>query len=191
MNHTPHLLRWSAPMLIALLVTSVSQAQVNSQPKQPVLGAIVPGNDKAQDKPSPAATATGKAGKANVKIAYSSPAVKGRKIWGELVPYNQVWRAGANEATKVTFDQPVTVEGKPLAAGTYALFVIPTEQQWTVIFNKDANQWGAFDYDQEHDALRVTVKPKKAAMMERLSYLVVEPGIVLRWENVELPVAVK
>ncbi|GAB2947370.1 hypothetical protein GCM10027048_10400 [Hymenobacter coalescens] len=149
---------------------------------------------QAQDaaKPSPAATATGKAGKANVTVKYSSPAVKGRKIWGELVPYGQVWRAGANEATTVTFDQPVTVEGKALPAGTYAFFVIPTEQQWTVVFNKTPNQWGAYKYDEKQDALRVTATPRKASSMnERLTYAVTSPGLVLRWENMELPVAIK
>ncbi|GAA4384209.1 DUF2911 domain-containing protein [Hymenobacter koreensis] len=150
---------------------------------------------QAQDKPAPAsppATATGKAGKANVTVKYSSPAVKGRKIWGGLEPYGKVWRAGANEATTVTFDQPVTVEGKALPAGTYSFFVIPTEQDWTVIFNKTANQWGAYKYDEKQDALRATVKPRKAATMnERLTYTVASPGLILRWENVELPVAIK
>ncbi|KUG08950.1 hypothetical protein ASU33_09700 [Solirubrum puertoriconensis] len=155
------------------------------------MGAIVPSQDQAQAKPSPAATATGKAGNANVTVKYSSPAVKGRKIWGELVPYNQVWRAGANEATTITFDKPVTVEGKQLPAGTYAFFVIPTEQAWTAIFNKTANQWGSFKYDQAQDALRVTVTPRKAAMMERLTYTVTSPGVVLRWETMELPIAIK
>ncbi|MCC3159544.1 DUF2911 domain-containing protein [Hymenobacter sp. 15J16-1T3B] len=161
-----------------------------------LMAAFYAGTAQAQDapaaKPSPAATATGKAGKATVTVKYSSPAVKGRTIWGGLVPYGQVWRAGANEATTVTFDQPVTVEGKALPAGTYAFFVIPTEKQWTVIFNKTANQWGAFKYDEKQDALRVMATPRKAASMsERLTYAVESPGLVLRWENLELPVSIK
>ncbi|AYA38753.1 DUF2911 domain-containing protein [Hymenobacter oligotrophus] len=178
---------------LGALATSAAQAQfqaqTQAQPKVKPIGAIVASDN--QGKPSPAATATGKAGSANVAIKYSSPAVKGRRIWGELVPYNQVWRAGANEATTVSFDKSVTVEGKQLPAGTYAFFVIPTEQAWTVIFNKHAKQWGAFDYDDRHDALRVTVTPRKAAMMERLTYTVTSPGVVLRWENMELPIAVR
>lgn len=143
-------------------------------------------------KPSPAATATGKIGAANVTINYSSPAVKGRKIFGELEPYGKVWRAGANEATTFEIDKPVMVEGKALPAGKYGFFVIPTEGDWTVIFNKVPNQWGAFKYDQAQDALRVNVKPKKsAALNERLAYVVNKNGIVLQWENVELPVAIK
>ncbi|WP_078062965.1 DUF2911 domain-containing protein [Solirubrum puertoriconensis] len=184
-----------APVLFGLgtlaALHTQAQVQTQSEPKVKPIGAIVPSQDQAQAKPSPAATATGKAGNANVTVKYSSPAVKGRKIWGELVPYNQVWRAGANEATTITFDKPVTVEGKQLPAGTYAFFVIPTEQAWTAIFNKTANQWGSFKYDQAQDALRVTVTPRKAAMMERLTYTVTSPGVVLRWETMELPIAIK
>ncbi|MBD2770286.1 DUF2911 domain-containing protein [Hymenobacter sp. BT664] len=143
-------------------------------------------------KPSPAATATGKIGGTDVTVAYSSPAVKGRTIWGGLVPYGQVWRAGANEATTVMFSKPVKVEGQALPAGKYGFFVIPTEKQWTVIFNKVPNQWGAFKYDEKQDALRVMVTPRKAASMaERLAYEVTPKGLVLRWENLEVPVAVK
>ncbi|MCA8831001.1 DUF2911 domain-containing protein [Hymenobacter pini] len=161
-----------------------------------LVGILWAGHSQAQDapkeKPSPAATATGKIGKATVTVAYSSPAVKGRAIWGGLVPYGQVWRAGANEATTFTTDQPLMVEGKALPAGTYALFVIPTEKQWTVIFNKTAKQWGAFKYDEKQDALRVTTIPRKApSMAERLVYEVTPQGLILRWENQEVLVALK
>ena len=125
-------------------------------------------------------------------VKYSSPAVKGRKIFGGLEPYGQVWRAGANEATTVEFSKPVTVEGKPLPAGKYSFFVIPTEKNWTVIFNKTPDQWGAYKYDEKQDALRATVTPRKtAALTERLAYAVTPKGLVLRWEKVELPIAVK
>ena len=143
-------------------------------------------------KPSPAATATGKIGASAVTVAYSSPAVKGRPIWGGLVPYGQVWRAGANEATTVEFSKAVTVEGKALPAGKYGFFVLPTQKQWTVIFNKEPNQWGAYKYDQKLDALRVTVTPRKtAAPAERLAYEVTPKGLTLRWENLEAPIAIK
>ncbi len=149
----------------------------------------------AQDKTAPAsppATATGKIGNTAVTVVYSSPAVKGRPIWGQLVPYGQVWRSGANDATTITFDKPVTVEGKPLAAGTYSLFTIPTEKQWTMIFNKTAKQWGAYKYDDKQDALRVTVTPQKAITpAERLMYDVTPTGLTLRWENMRVPVAIK
>jgi hypothetical protein len=148
----------------------------------------------SQDTPpaSPPATAKGKIGDATVTVNYNSPAVKGRKIYGELVPYNKVWRAGANEATTVEVDRDVKVEGKSLPAGKYAFFVIPTEGDWTVIFNKVASQWGAYKYEEAQDALRVKVKPRKTKKLnERLAYLVNKNGIVLQWENVELPVSIK
>jgi len=101
---------------------------------------------------SPADSTTGRVGEATVKIKYSSPSVNGRKIWGGLEPYDKVWRAGANNATTFTVDKDVQVEGKTLTAGKYAFFVIPTEgADWTVIFNKVANQWGAFKYDQTQE----------------------------------------
>lgn len=144
-------------------------------------------NSNAQ-KASPPATATGKVGGADITVNYSSPAVKGRQIWGDLVPYGKVWRAGANEATTVTFDEDVMVEGKALPAGTYSLYTIPGEDEWTVILNKTAKQWGT-QYDEKQDALRVTTKPRKAATMnERLAYDVTDQGLVLRWENLEVPV---
>lgn len=147
----------------------------------------------AKEKPSPAATATGKIGSTDVTVSYSSPGVKGRTIFGGLEAYGKVWRAGANEATTVEFSKDVKVEGKALPAGKYGFFVIPAASgPWTVIFNKVPNQWGAFKYDEKQDALRVMVTPRKsAALTERLVYEVKSPGLVLRWENVELPVAIK
>ena len=155
--------------------------------------ATMPAPAKEAAKPSPAATATGKIGTTDVTVKYSSPGVKGRRIFGGLEQYGKVWRAGANEATTVEFSKAVTVEGKALPAGKYGFFVIPAESgPWTVIFNQVANQWGAFKYDEKQDALRVMVTPRKtAAVTERLAYEVVPTGLVLRWENVELPVAIK
>lgn len=154
----------------------------------------------AQEKPapaSPAATATGKIGNATVTIKYSSPGVKGRDIWGQLVPYGQVWRTGANEATTITFDKDLAVEGQTLKAGTYALFTIPAENEWTVIFNKTAKQWGAYKYEQAEDALRVKVKPMAAKEMnERMKIEVVSKGknagsILLKWEKLQVPISLK
>ena len=138
---------------------------------------------------SPADSAMGRVGKANVKIKYGSPSVKGRQIWGALVPYDQVWRSGANEATTVSVDQPVSIEGKTLPAGTYTFFTIPGKDTWTVIFNKEAGQWGAYKYDEKKDALRLTLKPTKLATpQERLRYVVTPAGFALQWESLELPV---
>ena len=149
------------------------------------------------NRPSPPATASGKIKDANITINYSSPAVKGRKIFGDLVPYGQVWRAGANEATIFETDKAIKVEGKPLPAGKYSLYAIPGEKEWTIVFNKQTGQWGvkrggATSRDESQDALTVKVKPKKASgMNERLAYDVNDKGFVLRWENVEVPVSIK
>lgn len=139
---------------------------------------------------SPRDSVSGTAGKASIHINYGSPSVKGRTIWGGLVPYNTVWRAGANEATTFSTSQPLQVEGKMLPAGTYALFMIPGEKSWTVIFNKTAKQWGAYEYDVKQDALRVTVTPRKAEAHERLKYVITTTGFSLFWENLEVPVTV-
>lgn len=149
------------------------------------------------NRPSPPATASGKIKDANITINYSSPAVKGRKIFGDLVPYGQVWRAGANEATLFETDKEIKVEGKTLPAGKYSLYAIPGEKEWTIIFNKQTGQWGvkrggATSRDEAQDALTVQVKPKKTSgMNERLAYDVNNKGFVLRWENVEVPVSIK
>jgi hypothetical protein len=109
-------------------------------------------------------------GKTDVEISYSRPGVKGRKIWGGLVPYDKVWRAGANEATKITFSSDVLVNDKKLPKGSYSFFIIPTEKNWTLIFNKVADQWGAFEYNQAEDILRFKVKPETNDFHEWLEY---------------------
>ncbi len=134
--------------------------------------------------------AEGTAGGAQVTVEYGRPQVAGRKVWGALVPYGQVWRAGADEATTISFDKDVRIEGKPLAAGRYALFLVPSEGDWTVVFNKTADQWGAFKYDSAQDALRVTVKPKAVPMVEALEYAVAGDRVEMRWENLAVGFAV-
>ena len=126
-----------------------------------------------QARPSPRASAMQAIGKTEIQIDYSRPAVRGRKIWGELVPFGRVWRTGANEATTIRFSTAVTIDSHPLAAGTYSLFTIPAEDgTWTVIFNKVADQWGAFNYNAEFDALRVSAKTRDSAPVERLRFTI-------------------
>jgi len=128
----------------------------------------------------------------DVSITYSRPLVNNRKVWGALVPYGQVWRAGANENTTISFSNPVMIEGKPLDKGTYGLFMIPAENEWTIIFSKTSTSWGAFTYDQKEDALRVTVKPQTSEMHDALAYDFddLKPDatlVTLRWEKVAVP----
>jgi hypothetical protein len=147
----------------------------------------------AQDKPaSPAAVATGKINGANITIKYSSPSVKGRVIWGELVPFDKVWRAGANEATTFETDKDLIVEGSKLPAGQYSFFVIPTEKECIIIFNKEAKQWGAYKYKEKDDQIRVTVKQQMAdSSTESLVYNINTNSIVLSWEKWNIPISVK
>ena len=138
------------------------------------------------------ATVSQRVGITDITINYHRPLVNGRKVWGDLVPYGQVWRAGANENTTITFTNAVTVEGKALAAGTYGLHMIPNQDEWTVIFSKNSTSWGAFTYKQDEDALRVNVKPQAAEMHNALTYDFdeVKPDstvVVLAWEKVAVP----
>lgn len=146
----------------------------------------------AQEKVSPAAIANGKINGATVSINYSSPSVKGRQIWGALVPFNQVWRAGANEATTFETDKELIIEGAKLPAGKYSFFVIPKEKECIIIFNKEPKQWGAYKYNDKQDQLRVTVKQQIAnSTAEKLVYTINENSIVLSWEKWNIPFSVK
>jgi len=147
-------------------------------------------------RPSPNASVSQSIGITEVALHYSRPGVKNRTIWGDLVPYNQVWRTGANENTTISFSTPVKIEGHELPAGLYGLQTIPAPGEWTVIFSKDAQLWGAFDYKQEHDALRVQVKPSPAAPQERMSFEFTDltdtsAKVVLRWEKLQVPFTVE
>jgi len=157
-------------------------------------GVAMAQTEKATDKkpasPRDSVSGTVKTG-ATLSINYGSPSVRGRKIWDGLVPYGMVWRTGANEATRFTTDKDIMVEGKPLPAGTYGFFAIPSAGQWTIIFNSVANQWGAFKYDSTKDVLRVMVTPKKAGKNERLVYKINKKGFELDWAELAVPVKVE
>lgn len=141
---------------------------------------------------SPAETAKGKISGADVTIMYGSPSVKGRTIWGELVPFDAVWRAGANDATMFITDKPLTVEGQKLPAGKYSLFVIPNQKESTIIFNRVAKQWGAYEYDQKEDQIRVKVKPQiTETSTEKLVYKINANNVTLSWDKWNLPISIK
>lgn len=118
------------------------------------------------------------------KIVYCRPSARGRDMVGGKDPFGEVWRTGANEATTIEFDDNVKVEGKDLPAGKYALFTIPNEKQWVIIFNKVHNQWGAYNYNENEDALRVTVPAEeREAFVETFTIKSEKNKIVLTWEN--------
>ncbi len=165
-----------------------------------LFGIMITLTTMAQDKPekpSPAKVSDGTINGTTVKISYSSPAVKGRTIWGDLVPYDKVWRAGANEATTFEVDKPIKVQGKTLPAGKYSLYAAPGEKEWKIIFNSQTSQWGinrdgSTSDDPAKDVLVVTVKPVKSdTMNERLIYKISDKGFALMWENLTVPVMVK
>lgn len=152
------------------------------------------GQDDKSKRPSPPAKASETISSgATITIDYSQPSVKGRTIGKEIAPYGQVWRTGANEATVFEVSKDVTVEGKPLPAGKYGLFTIPNENEWVIIFNKNWKQWGAYDYKDADDALRVNVKPGKAPKAnEKMTFNVDKSGKVsLLWGEKEVDFAVK
>ena len=128
-----------------------------------------------------------------VAIDYGAPSVKGRTVWGGLEQYGKVWRAGANENTTVSFDKNVTINGKDLSAGKYAFFIIPNEKgDWTVIFNKKNDAWGAYSYNQEEDALRVDITPEFVdENQEQLLYSVGKNTVDFAWEKARLSIQVK
>jgi len=173
-------------------------------------------------RPSQKATVMQTIGVTDVTITYHRPGVKGRQIWGDplpsqaetkgeatldnqntrpkgapIVPWGHVWRAGANEATQFEVTDDVLINGQKLAAGKYSLHTIPTKDEWTIVFNNDANQWGSFTYDAAKDTLRVKVKPEWVADNEEwLQYSMPVVGansaqVVLRWEKVRVPFTVE
>ena len=128
----------------------------------------------------------------DITVTYHRPLVGGRKVWDGIVPYGQVWRAGANENTTIEFSDPVTVEDRPLAKGIYGLHTIPGPESWTIIFSKNSTSWGSFTYRENEDALRVTVKARPGEFREALAYDFddVKPDsalVTLRWEKVAVP----
>src|ERR1700745_3812041 len=138
------------------------------------------------------AVVTQRIGITDITINYHRPLANGRQIWGKLAPYGQVWRAGANENTTITFTDSVTIEGQALDKGTYGLHMIPGENEWTVIFSKDSNDWGSFTYKQDDDALRVKVKSQAVEVHDALAYdfdeLKPDSAVVtMRWDKVAVP----
>lgn len=146
-----------------------------------------------KEKPlSPKETVSGTIGGAKTTIVYCRPSARGRKMLGGKEPYGTVWRTGANEATTIEFSKPVKVEGKDLAAGKYSLFTIPGETEWTIIFNKVAEQWGAYDYKESEDVLRVKVPATKTTeFVETFTITPEKDQISLKWENTAVAFKVK
>lgn len=169
---------WSLSLLLPMLVAA------------PAFGGL------ELPRPSPAAKVSQRIGLTDVEVDYSSPGVKGRKIWGKLVPYDKLWRTGANSATKITFSEDVKVAGKDVPAGTYAIFTIPGRRTWTVIINKNADQSGTRKYDQGLDQLRFTMKPKVIPFRERLTFIFADytddaASLNIEWEKLRIQIPIQ
>jgi hypothetical protein len=132
----------------------------------------------------------------DVTVSYHRPLVQGRKIWGGIVPFGEIWRAGANENTVITFSDPVLIEGQPVPRGSYGLFMLPTADAWTLVLSKNAASWGSYNYDKSEDLVRVTLHPRAAEMREALTYEIADPKadsatVLLEWEKLAVPFRVQ
>jgi len=146
---------------------------------------------KKEERVSPMMLTTGTVNGVRIEITYGAPSVKGREIWGALVPYGEVWRSGANEATIFHFHDACTLDGDLLPAGKYAFYSIPGEEEWIFIMNKQWDTWGAYDYDESQDGLRVRVKPQRLdKLVERMEFVLEPKGFALQWEYLRLFVPV-
>lgn len=158
-------------------------------------GVLAQERGNEEPRVSPNARVSQTIGTTKIEIGYSRPSVNNRTIFGDLQPFGQVWRTGANEATTISFSDDVKIEGNTLKAGTYGLFTIPGKEKWTVIFNNVPNQWGAFDYDSSKDALRVEVTSENGPKVEQLMFYFTEVSktsgtLVLHWNDVKVPVRI-
>lgn len=156
-----------------------------------ILSFVAAAQDFRTPRPSPDATVSQFVGVTKITIDYSSPAVKDRKIWGELVPFGQVWRAGANEATTITFTDAVSINGIELVAGTYAIHCIPNTNEWEIIFSKDVPVDGSSTLDPKKEALRIKVKPEEHHFLERMAFLFTDATensvkVNLLWEKLKV-----
>lgn len=179
----PRALRIFALSVVLSLIPTFGQAQFQDG-SQPVLLNIPLISQKAAVSQTLGIT--------DITINYHRPLVGERKIWGSTVPYDQVWRAGANQNTTIEFTDPVTVEGQKLDKGIYGLHMIPGKEEWTVIFSRDHAAWGSFAYDQAHDALRVKVRPHDTDFHNALIYEFEDlkpdsTAVTLKWEKIAVP----
>ncbi|NVK28456.1 MAG: DUF2911 domain-containing protein [Flavobacteriia bacterium] len=154
------------------------------------------GTEALEQKPSPTDIAKTWVGDSYVKITYNRPHKRNRVVFGELVPYGEVWRTGANAATEITTTEDITLGGKELEAGTYSIFTIPNEDSWTIIINSDLGQWGAYRYKEENDVLRFDVATQEAPTTYEAFTIAFEGEdnskmLVMMWDDVKIAISIK
>jgi hypothetical protein len=165
--------------MIKTVLVAIAAAQLSAASAQLVL-----------PQPSPKASVMQTVGLTDITVDYSSPGVKGRTIWGDVVPFDKVWRAGANSATKITFSKDVTIQGTAVPKGSYSFFIIPSKTEWTLIINKNATA-STDEYKQEMDVLRIKATPVAVANRERLAYMITDfsedvATISMEWEKMNV-----
>ena len=144
------------------------------------------------NRPSPPAIAQGKINETQIRIEYSSPRVRQRQIWGELVPYGKLWRTGANEATTLQVDADLTLNGQDLPKGKYSVFTIPGEKEWTIVLNKVWDLWGSYDYEEGKDLMRLKVKPYKLeTQQENMTFSINDNTITFNWDYLAFDLQLK
>lgn len=176
-------LKFFIPILLVLLLSSLAAAQER---------------ENSQIAVSPHASVSQTIGNTVISIYYGRPAIRGRKMFGQIIPFNTVWPIGseANEATVITFSDDVLIEGEPLKAGKYSLYTIPRKGKWTLIFTNVPAQWGAYNYDSAKDALRITVEAQKGIHIEQMMFYFTDvtsdsATIVFHWGETKIPFTVE
>ena len=184
----------SGLFIIMLALLSCNQSQDGSDTEEIIVVEVDTAALVAQNEnlPSPRRNIIGTIGKVTIEVDWGSPAVRERTIWGELVPYGEIWRAGANENTTFEFSTEVSVEGQEVSAGKYGFFLIPNEKsEWVVILSEKNDAWGHFEYSKSEDVVRTRIKPDTTELFsERLIYEIVPKGIRFSWANLELIIPV-
>ena len=146
----------------------------------------------SKQKPSPPVTLEDNVGNTSIVIKYNSPRVRERSIWGDLVPYDKVWRTGANEATTIKISEDILIYDSPLKKGEYSFFTIPGKDNWTIIFNNISKQWGSYDYDSNQDVLRLKVVPVQSnKFFENMTFSIEDNNIIFNWENISFNLKIK
>ncbi|MBD3639106.1 MAG: DUF2911 domain-containing protein [Crocinitomicaceae bacterium] len=189
-------------LLLPILLVACSGQETAKTDEETTNESIETGTDVIEEnveRKSPRQEASGEIYGLTIAIDYGSPRVKGREIWGELVPYNEIWRAGADEVTAVTFDKAAMIDGNQVDPGTYGLFIIPKKDEpWTLVLNEEWSQdehgvWGAYDYKEDKDVLRVDIEPQwQQESKEEMTFSIseAEGAIVFEWENAMLVIPV-
>lgn len=188
-----------ASLTILLVACGTEEAAEQSEEiQESIVETIEKELETNNDRKSPRTALNITTNELSFSVDYGSPRVKGRTIWGELVKYDKVWRAGADETTAITFDQPVLFDGNPVAAGTYALFILPKQEgAWKVILNEEWSKaehdvWGAYDYDATKDVVSIEVSPESLSEpVENLTYDFKEDTFIFKWDRIQLSISLE